>query len=312
MNKLTKILSVGMLASTLIMSLDCVEAFQPKSDFTISGGVRQDKIHTHVTANPATPVAVGQANDVSTDDLNYRNLRIWEVGLQGRLAMPEDCDCENWWLNNFFLKGYAYWGWVTDGDFDETITISPIGFPTTTFFDKGDADDGHTYDYSVGLGWLYPVSCEFGIGPVAGYAWDRQIIRTNHNRVHLTNKWTSPWLGFEMAYELCDCDMYFDAGYEYHWTRWHSQFINHNRSLNDTRRSNRHGSGHVAFFDAAWNYCECIDIIFGFRYTYFRTKGHESGRFPDGSLGGTAPVSGSVNSNNWRSYAVTIDLAYQF
>lgn len=320
MSKLKQLFTTGFLATTLLLTTQSVEAYCPTSYLDVAGGWRSDEIRKHVfvTTTSTPPI---------TYDIESRskNLDIWEVGLDGRLVISGDwlnnmgcCDSgwlNSWWLNQLFIDGSAYWGWVTHGDIRNTILETTV--VTTIPASRIDKvkEDGHTYDYSVGAGWLYPVTCEFAIGPTAGYAWNRIIYKTKSFDIHSKTKWTSPWLGFEADYQW-GCEWFFQAGYQYHWTRESGSSSTPGIGKLHSNRDNKHGTGHEAFVDGWWSYDECWEIGLGFKYRYFKTKDATvSGSLVD--LTSTAiplrflPVAGPEKVT-WQSYEVTLKLAYNF
>lgn len=319
MRSLKNFLSAGLLMSAFVFTN--LNAYVPESEIALAGGWRDDELRARMNgSNLANPATI-------ENTVKFKNINVWQIGLQGRLAMPESCCCERWWLNQLFLDGSAYWGWVTSGN---TKSLSNLTFGTgaLTGVNLPHIDDGHTYDYDVALGWLYPLSCEFGIGPRGGYSWDRISVRSKDSVVRYHSTWKSPFLGFELDYSLCE--WFFDAGYEYHWTHWNGGFSNNDISDDfsnatgtvsffDARNSSKTGRGHVGYVDAEWRYNSCFGIILGFKYTYFKTRGEsatangminqpvEAGN----SLNGIS-FAGPVGHNSWQSYRITLDAVYYF
>lgn len=310
MSKIKQLLSGGLLAATMLLATQGLEAFCPKSYIDVAGGWRRDEVNRHFGLTAVTTAPTPDTFDIRN---KTRQLNIWQVGVEGRYSLPENLFGNNGccnsglfsgsWLNGIFIEGYAYWGWVTSGNFENDATESGIVIDSTRVKER----NGHTYDYSIGAGWLYPVTCEFAIGPVVGYSWDRIQFKTNRGSAHATTKWTSPWLGFEADYEMCD--WFFDAGYKYHWTRERGSLVIPAASvdLSSTHTNNsKHGQGHEAFVDAwyAWN--DCWDIGLGFQYRHFQT----SHQFITGTIGGDDVVGPAKTT--WKSYAINLKLAYNF
>ena len=122
--------------------------------------------------------------DISIHDkLKVEDANLWQIGVCGRFGAPDCfCDCGTEWLSNFYVRGYAYYGWYTDGKiknrFHEVEGNSVSGRRHRK------VNDGHASDYSIGIGYLFPVTCEFSIGPVGGYAWDEQVFKGKRRHHH--------------------------------------------------------------------------------------------------------------------------------
>jgi hypothetical protein len=211
-----------------------------------------------------------------------------------------------------------------------------------------DIDNGHTYDYSIGLGWVYPI-CDWGIGISAGYAWDKLRFKTRNSlfsefiaepcicppeiipstgidligdRLRYENKWEGPWVGVNLLYGTCDWHL--ELGYEYHWVDWDAEFLLAGPDdpnalclgFSDVRRGDGHGN--VVYLNAGTILADCWDLSLGFKYTSFEADGHErpkNGTFRD--IGCFDPVTGAeefdrVKEAKWKSAQFTVDLGYLF
>ena len=115
----------------------------------------------------------------TSDRLKVRNANLWQIGVAGRFGAPDCfCGCGTEWMSNIYLRGCASYGWYTDGRFrDRTAGDSTISDSTS----HRKVRNGHAEDYSIGIGYLYPVTCDFSIGPVGGYAYDRQHLRSKRH-----------------------------------------------------------------------------------------------------------------------------------
>lgn len=317
MSKLKQLLLQGLFASAFLFT-DYAQAYIPWSDISVAAGWRRDEIQNLSFLTVPSGPATGTTFDIQG---KAKEINIWEIGIQGRFTIPQSCNFAFEYLSNrlidqFFIDGSAFWGWTTDGHIGRTIVTTPTTGISTTTLITDSIHDGHTHDYTIGGGLIIPVTCAFGIGPTAGYAWNKIAYNVQNQISHTETKWRGPWLGFEADFAMYEWS--FDAGYQYHWTNISNTFKGRSNPLNTTTssatRSHKHGKGHVAFIDAWWAYNDHIDVGLGFKYTYFKSNDQiATGTFVDILLPppGLVSIVGLVKTT-WRSYAATVDVAYRF
>ncbi len=305
----------------------CVE---PWNEISLSGGWRNDRLETKVDA---TDIEKGKRVTFLTDDLKITDINVWEIGGNLHWSVPNvSCFCDNdyGWLNRFYIRGYYYYGWITDGHYHEVARETATGASITT---KAKTHKGRTLDGSIGLGFLYPVCDDFALGPVGGWAYD-QIRTHNHqaktngafdpilNGVKYTSTWKSPWVGFDLTYNWCTCtcmQIRFDGGYEYHWGHWKGSWTLKGPdqlpcgAFSDHRHAHE-AHGNVVWGEATWNMCDCWDLGLGFKWQSWRSNGREkprAGSFTALGCPDTHEID-KIKSNKWRSIAVTVDIGYEF
>lgn len=293
-----------------------------ESELSFSGGWRQDHLRSFTTTNV----------DQSTDLVRGSHLNIWQIGVQGWMS-PCLSACDPW-LNNFFARGSAYWGWVSDGIYLHRTTPAP---DTTLTIDRGDISHGHTWDYTVGGGYLFDCGSGFKFGPTGGYSSNKLtfkaenvigVIDTSDTSTAIdplayfdegalfSSKWQGPWVGADAFWECKGWNVY--ASYEYHWARWSGYFHSPSTDLTDDshysdRRTGKNGWGHTAYLGAHYALCDGWLVGAGLKYQYFHVKGHlyptASGGFP--AVGGSPDEVDHVRTT-WNSVSILVDLGYAF
>lgn len=316
---------------TLILSLTIctsipLAAIDLGTEINLSGGYRNDKlVRKNITA--LTPSFAS-----STDNIEIKNLSIGQIGLNGRLMLPTPDSCyETTVWNNFFIEGYGYWGWGGHGSkLHEYYTDLSTGFVEAA---RANLRGVRTNDYQIGLGYLFDMDC-WAIGISAGYAYDRQKIKTKNGQISFpyplapfidvalfdngyktTTTWSGPWVGTELYYQW-GCDWLFGLGYEYHFTDYHANHTipNTPEALLEgiaTKTKGSNASGNVGFLKARYKFCEGWDVGASFKYVnYTAKKAHahitslNAADFPD-----TIKIKAK---GQWISYSVNLDIGFAF
>lgn len=279
----------------------------PRIDIDLSMGYRNDELTTKIK----------EFNHVDTsafkDTLKGRNLSLFEVGGKGRGLFGD-------WL----VRGSAYYGWVTHGKYKERL-INSSGERIRI---NGDANQGHTKDGLVGLGYMIPVACNFWIGPVAGWSYDQQHLKVRHTKknglldpllsgLSYSMQWNGPWIGADMM--LQTREVLLSAGYEYHWAHWHGQykfkeFKNHSKmSLSGKSKD---ANGYVAYVEGRWNFSDCWNVGLGLKYQYWNaSKGrlNQHGQwFDNDNADSFKNTVARVHDAKWTSLAATVDVGFTF
>lgn len=272
---------------------------------------------------------------VSVDRLRARDLEIYETGLNGRLTI-----CDSW-----LLRGFLAYGKVHSGKYIEKNTV--IGENQVTNLSetiaKAKVRRGHTEDGSIGLGYLFPLFKCFclddgaSLGPVFGWAFHTQNIKMNSAKsgtftpekpdivfspdptldgLNYKNRWRSFWLGLEVFLPIYCVNI--RIGYEYHWPRWHAEWLLAgndvpNAAFSD-RRSAEEGYGSLAFLNASYYLWDCFYIASEVNFHYWRVK--------DGKLSPKAldPVAIGIKDTEifevrkavWKSFEVEVSIGYSF
>lgn len=310
--------------------------FDSVTELELSGGWRRDNFRSHIVAS-----------DGATDSVSARCLDIWQVGFRGR--WEPTFDCNDFWIDNLFARGSAYWGTVSEGDYVHRIKSFPVDdAPNPRPFDLtrtlGRIYGGRTWDYKIGVGYLFPITPCLRVGPVAGYSYDKLRFKASNvfgtsitnvpgtdqycsssvdslacvdEGVRFTSKWRGPWLGVDARFQLCDIDV--NAGYEYHWSYWRGAFKLAGPDLQDCfhysdKRKSYKAYGHEVFVNAHY-VVDCFWTVgVGVEYKYYRQPRSSRFKPSDASLEEVGCLSTEVNNfrSNWRPFAVTFDVGYLF
>jgi Protochlamydia outer membrane protein len=246
-----------------VIALLCTSTFsfgvQWDGDLFITGGYRSDCLETSVKAF--------DLNDdfFIKDAIKGKSIDVYQIGIKGKALI----------CNQFFFRGHANVGRVYDGKYTDQESLKDG--------QGGELDakiyKGHTYDTSIGGGYLYPFSCCFSIGPTAGYSYNDEKI-TMHKAVvddesfpvfdGLVYKmsWQGPWLGIDSIFTMRCFDVH--IGYEYHWCNWNAEWLldgpdSPESGFSDVRKSND-AYGNVFFIDFVYSFLQCWDVGLGFKY----------------------------------------------
>lgn len=296
------------------------------SDITISAGWRYDDFSSHIHQN--IPIGSNESL-IGGWKLKLTGINIWQIGGQFHLPMPgffyDSCDYDLAWMENLYMRGNAYGGWLGCGKYHETKEYGS-GVPSTQY--HANIHKGSSFDGTIGLGFLYPVCDEWSIGPIAGYSYDRLHINTKNLEssaivpgtdysVKFISTWKGPWLGFDFTYYFCEWNVTVDAGYEYHWASWNGKKQLSNPDVGNCTEfsDNRHSSnahGNVAYLDARYTWCECWDFILGFKYQGFDVESGHMKPENQAASGCLNTEKLKIKMTKWNSYAVNFDIGYRF
>jgi hypothetical protein len=131
-------------------------------------------------------------------------------------------------------------------------------------------------------------------------------------------KWEGPWAGLDVIYQRCDFSLKLSG--EYHWAHWKADWILRGHDIIGTRdfsnrRTSSHAHGYVAAADFRWQIQRWWNVDIGFKYTRFSLKNgrltprEDEIRFIQLGLLDQKDV---VKHALWHSFAVTVDLGYNF
>lgn len=317
--RLFKIFAVA----ALVFSGTHLSAHDFGSEINLFNGYRNDKLVRTNTLKAAFP-------EVSQKDhIHINNIMVYQIGVDGRLMLPETCDCE-WYsfFNNFYLSGFAYWGWGGPGsNLHEEITSH---FTYDRQFGKARVKNYYTNDYQIGLGYLFNWCC-WDLGILGGYAYDSQQIQTKHGKIAFpssaplidapiygkgyktTTRWQGPWVGTELFYNM---DIWrWSLGYEYHFARYHATHkipgtaIPQQQGMrSETKASN--ASGNVVYLNGRYFLCNGWETALLIKYEYWQANhGHlKSPYFYNNAYSSTK----SFASGSWSSYSVNFGVGYSF
>lgn len=332
-----KILGLGCTLASIFLITSSAIALHPISDVSLLTGWRSDEIKTSTN--------FGDDYGFGRNQVKLKNLDTWEFGIRGQYAFTGFCGCEESFLDDLYIKGSAIWGWGDNGKFHFGNSSSGYsgysGDYAGTTFGSIHARNTRTYDYDIGLGWLYAIDCNWGIGPTVGYAWNRITTHpkrhhqhdsyssssysyddvgaayaySSHEHFEYSTKWYGPWLGLELDYE--DCEWHFDLGYEFHWARNKTRFM-----TDDNHRSHDSRYGNVVYVDGWYDLCDGWEVGVGFKYRSFQSgrKHHHHDSYSyssssdsaDFAYAGDYSTGGRGGRTTWNSWGFTLDLGYRF
>lgn len=298
---------VVLLGAVCVMPGFAQEWMEWDGDLALTAGYRNDHITTKLHAYDPPGTLIAQ------DRLKATSIDVYEIGLKGEITF-----CDDW-----FIKGFADFGWVDGGRYREDTAFPIIVSQTST----AHVNNGNTRDYSIGLGYLFSCNDCIKIGPVAGYSYDYQKIKlstVDTNGVadptlsHLSYnmRWQGPWLGFETEY--CLCDILLNLGYEYHWSDWRANWTLDGPDVpgvafSDKRKASR-ANGNVVYLDGTYTFCDCWNLGLGLKYQYWEAWDGRlvprSGSFT--SVGGSASEVDKIPKATWSSIQVQLSAGYTF
>lgn len=305
---------VQWLLSIALLTTSSLSALEPATYFDISGGFREDRLTTRVDLF-SSPCNFEEANK-----LKLTSITLWQGGVKAQLAL-----CDYW-----FLKGFAYFSYGHQGKYHER-TFAPGSFETVS---KARIHRARMRDFQLAFGYLYPVDgvwgC-WGVGPVAGWAYNDQHFKMHHaftdcvpdlvlEGLEYKSRWSGPYLGADVAYR--HCTILFTAGFEYHWAWWNGDWLLDGPDIpfvafSDSRKSKR-ATGVVFYLDGRWEFYSCWHIGVGLKWQRWEARdGHLEPKLADfdevGSiLGETTTTFVKLRSTRWYSASATLDIGYGF
>lgn len=290
------------------------------NNIELSGGYRQDDFKTAYDY-----FLIDTPESVTYNSTQSRHANIWQLGLKGRLVMPELCCFQEYdFLRNFYVKGFAYWG----SDVGKTH-FSDLYFGYDEGFACGILKTYHTVDWQIAGGYLFDLGClcgygsdlDLSLGLLGGYAWDKQkiSIRNNHvgsyfdgegyfpdeayNHGKLFNKWQGGFIGTELYYSACDFLLNF--GYEYHWATFNGGEDLPNWDFYDRRHSDN-ASGNVVYLDASYQVCDGWEVGAELKWERYSAN-HGKTRASDDDAYQYAHTNAQ-----WQSWQLTANVGYNF
>lgn len=283
--------------------------FDWASYLEISGGYREDCIKTTIHASdPETDLCL-------EDTLKATGVKIWEIGGKGRYEF-----CSNW-----FIKGFAFGGKATEGKYREKTFVDEFFFPLTST--ESHVRKGLTYDFSIGIGYLFPIFTFFKMGPQAGWAWNGQqftigkAVTNGEFDFVLTdlsyhNRWQGPWIGTEALFSYCGVN--YALNYEFHLPNWNGDWFLHGDDVqpgafSDNRHSRR-GFGNVIELQSDYFLCNYLVVGLDFKYQYWHIKeGRETPKTGDfDTVGLNNSEEDKTAKSSWESYGVQVNVGFFF
>jgi len=285
-----------------------------ETDFTLNAGYRRDDLDWNIAGN------INGNNPNVLSELTWDDVESYQLKFQGSVV----------WPNIIAFRGYANYGWIFDGDNQDS---DYLGDNRTLEFSRSNnsTDDDYVLDASLAIG--YPL--RFGqsvIGtmtPLLGYSYHEQNLNiTDGNQTipasgsfpgldsSYDTEWNGPWIGFDLRFKAREIktfahrfETYFT--YEYHWADYYAEA---NWNLRDDfahPKSFEHDADATGWkIGAGFNLWLHRNWALNFNYDYqdWSTDGGvDKVFFADGST-----VKTRLNEVNWTSYALSLGVSLRF
>lgn len=278
-------------------------------------GYRVDNLKWSIQGANGTPNILSE--------LTFREIKIVELGLKATVL----------W-NDIYFRGDFDYGWILKG---ETQDSDFHGNNRTDEFSRSilATNDDHVLDVSGGIGFLYNV-CDTGlyVVPIAGLSYHQQNFRLSNGEQLIDTTgtigigpisglnstyrahWYSPWLGVDVGYaNSCVMDLVFYSSYEYHWVdfrgkgHWNlRQDILNGEFFHEANN----GEGHLVKVGVGYPVCDNMIAGLSGDFKWFKSAegvDHLHSVEEDGSV---FQIVQRLNPVHWHSWAIKLDLAYQF
>jgi hypothetical protein len=202
---------------------------------------------------------------------------------------------------------------------------------------NNNADDGNTFDASVGIGYQFLLqSGFFGISPIVGYSYHKQnLTMTDGNQTvesiyspplgpfdgldsTYDTAWKGPWIGVDISFQspardrsksMEGYDLTF--GFEYHWADYDAEADLNLRTDFAHPKSFEHdadGTGMVAFAEFNFFFTPRWALHFSGNYQTWETDAGTYRVFhADNTVSETR-----LNEVNWDTYALMAGVVYSF
>lgn len=288
--------------------------FRPEVQMVFDAGYRRDDLDWNIAGDSS-----GHNPNVLSE-LTWDDLESWQVKFMGSMIIP----------NIVALRGYADYGWIFDGDNQDS---DYLGDNKTYEFSRSNnkSDDGDVWDASLAVGypfrWNQAVIATFI--PLVGYSKHEQNLKITDGYQTIPplgsfpglnssydTEWKGPFLGIDMRFKAGipsnfaeRFETYFT--YEYHWADYHAKA---NWNLRDDLRhpkSFEHeadGTGWIIGGGVNFILQRHIALNFDINYQNWRaTDGTDKVYFADGTTAKTR-----LNEVNWSTYAIGLGLQVSF
>ncbi len=257
-------------------------------------------------------------------ELTWSDLEIFQLELGLTRIFP----------NRFVLKGTIAYGIIFDGENQDS---DYFGDNRTGEFSRSNnsADDGHTSDGSIGLGYYIPiVSDTVMVIPLIGYSFHLQNLEITDGVQTIATppitpdlgpfpglnssydaKWYGPWIGLELNFSIYKRDVPLAheilIGIEYHWANYYAEANWNLRTDLAHPKSFEHeadGSGIVFwagydyFFNPQWS------LNFSGKYQEWETDPGLDRVF----LATGGELKTRLNEVNWESFSLMVGVPCRF
>ncbi|CAB1085049.1 hypothetical protein D1AOALGA4SA_12545 [Olavius algarvensis Delta 1 endosymbiont] len=293
-------------------------AFSVETEFTLSGGYRRDDLDWNI--------GLPDHNINVLSELTWDDLESYQVKFQGSLV----------WPNIIALRGLAGYGWIFDGDNQDSDFA---GNDRTFEFSRSNnsADDGDAWDVSIAVGYPFRTGKDVigTITPLVGYSHHEQNLKMSDGVQTIATpgvtpplgpfegldssydtEWYGLWVGIDMNFRAAEIDFFdhrFEVffSYEYHWADYEAEADwNLRDDLQHPRSFTHDADGNGWIIRTGFNFVLKRNIALNFNYDYqdwSTDRGTDKIFFADGTTAKTR-----LNEVNWTSYAISLGIAWRF
>lgn len=316
---------MNFLMTFLVASYGYVNAESSLVEF--EAGYRHDSINWRANSD-----------DVVSTKTHFKNIDIFQIGVNGRTSIPY----------NFYARASAHWGWIIDGDLEESTRVGFSAFPVSGLsanFEVGERienvlDGKFVYDLDIAVGYpFYFCDYAMSVSPVVGYSVDEQNLRVEGNQglvfeadsitgalvpvlenscchSRFISQFWGPFVGADFEYVPCDAQWSLYAAFEYHFAR--HKIKRHGASIgidgfDNFHRHSRRAYGWVFDIGGEYEMENMWTVGLDFQWKDFRTTRRHH-YFGDSSYGSTADLSidGFRDHTTWHSYAISVTAGHRF
>lgn len=317
------------LLMTFLVGASASYANASSGQVTLEAGYRRDNISWKTSFPSDSPFL--------KTETKFRDIDIFQIGLHGRTTLGY----------NLYLRANAYWGWVLDGDFRQSVNTyftADSGYQDCGFgFEDGNhnvIDDKYVYGISAAIGYpFYFCDCSLILAPIIGYAFDEQNFSVEDAGFDLyesgcfffpvsgagccehkwINKWYGPFVGVDFNYRPFNECWNFYAELEYHWgsfkgKRHANRSFDHFGFNNDDFRSHR-AHGWVFAAGADYDISDCWTVGLGVKFQdWSANRRHsENNNFSDYyGYGNDCCSSRERTRHKWHSAEVKLAIGTEF
>ena len=290
------------------------KAIPLETDFTFSAGYRVDDLDWNIAGD------VNGNNPNVLSELTWDDVESYQLKLQGSIV----------WPNTIAIRGYANYGWIFDGDNQDS---DYLGDNRTFEFSRSinSTDDDYVWDASLAVG--YPL--RFGrivlgtLTPLLGYSYHEQKLNITDGNQTIPDlgpfpgldstydaEWKGPWIGFDLRFKAREIttfahrfEPYFTYGY--HWADYHAEADWNLRDDFAHPKSFEHDADGTGWkIGTGFNVWLHPNWALNFNYDYQDWSidgGTDKVFFSDGSTAKT-----KLNEVNWTSYALSLGVSLRF
>lgn len=318
---------ITFLMTFLVGSVSYVNANTGSAQINFEAGYRRDDLSWNVEVPECDPLF-----KISS---KFENIDIFQIGLRARANIG----C------NVYARAAASWGWILDGDFEESFKIFASGFDdcgaeTIEFKTQSEniIDDKFVADFDIAFGYpFYLCDCTMYLAPVIGYGFHEQnICIEDSDGIFLCEensylcpiegsgncccqkqifRWYGPFIGVDFGYQPCGECWNLWASLEYHLGRF--KFKRHDFGcdpFDNFDTTSRHAHGWVFAAGADYDFGNCWTVGFSVKFQDWSATRRHHECFHDCSFDSTFFGSDEEIKTHasWRSFAVNFVVGYDF